>query len=119
MPQTFTLPIAKTKKAEWWSYIPLGPFRDLNDYATSMKRWLMNDEWRIYAIVDRTHGTGSGVALYKGVKPDAGSIEIGERTWTASRKESRIARTVVLKLKTSEFKILTRSHTPNTPPSSC
>ncbi len=37
----------------------------------------------------------------------------------AHRKESRIARTVVLKLKTSEFKILTRSHTPVTPPSSC
>src|SRR5713101_8093190 len=32
-------------------------------------------------------------------------------TWAASRKESRIARTVVLKLKTSEFKILTRRHT--------
>jgi nucleotidyltransferase/DNA polymerase involved in DNA repair len=29
------------------------------------------------------------------------------------------ARTVVLKLKTSEFKILTRSNTPDTPPSSC
>jgi DNA polymerase IV len=44
---------------------------------------------------------------------------LAERTWTAARKESRIARTVVLKLKTSEFKILTRSHTPDTPPSSC
>ena len=40
-------------------------------------------------------------------------------TWAASRKESRIARTVVLKLKTSEFKILTRSHTPGSPPASC
>jgi DNA polymerase-4 len=29
-----------------------------------------------------------------------------------------MARTVVLKLKTSEFKILTRSHTPGSPPSS-
>jgi len=44
---------------------------------------------------------------------------LAEHTWTASRKESRIARTVVLKLKTSEFKILTRSHTPNSPPASC
>jgi len=44
---------------------------------------------------------------------------LAELTWTASRKELRIARTVVLKLKTSEFKILTRSHTPSTPPSSC
>jgi DNA polymerase-4 len=44
---------------------------------------------------------------------------LAEHTWVASRKESRIARTVVLKLKTSEFKILTRSHTPKAPPSSC
>jgi DNA polymerase IV len=45
--------------------------------------------------------------------------KLAEHTWTASRKESRIARTVVLKLKTSEFKILTRSYTPGSPPSSC
>src|SRR2546425_12080361 len=43
---------------------------------------------------------------------------LAEKLWSASRKESRIARTVVLKLKTSEFKILTRSHTPHSPPSS-
>jgi DNA polymerase-4 len=42
-----------------------------------------------------------------------------EKLWSASRKESRLARTVVLKLKTSDFKILTRSHTPECPPSSC
>jgi len=36
-----------------------------------------------------------------------------EKLWSASRKEPRMARTVVLKLKTSEFKILTRSHTPS------
>jgi DNA polymerase-4 len=45
--------------------------------------------------------------------------QLAEKTWNASRKESRIARTVVLKLKTSEFKIITRSHTPERPPSSC
>jgi len=44
---------------------------------------------------------------------------LAEKTWAASRKESRIARTVVLKLKTSEFKILTRSHTSPHPPSTC
>ncbi|HST09353.1 MAG TPA: DNA polymerase IV [Terriglobales bacterium] len=44
---------------------------------------------------------------------------LAEKLWSASRKESRTPRTVVLKLKTSEFKILTRSHTPNSPPSSC
>jgi DNA polymerase-4 len=44
---------------------------------------------------------------------------LAEHTWAASRKESRIACTVVLKLKTSDFKILTRNHTPPSPPSSC
>jgi DNA polymerase-4 len=44
---------------------------------------------------------------------------LADKLWSASRKESRIARTVVLKLKTSQFKILTRSHTPDSPPSSC
>jgi len=42
-----------------------------------------------------------------------------EKVWTASRGESRTARTVVLKLKTKEFNIHTRSHTPAIPPTSC
>ena len=44
---------------------------------------------------------------------------LAEKLWSASRKESRIPRTVVLKLKTKEFKILTRSHTGTAPPFSC
>src|SRR5215472_10406789 len=44
---------------------------------------------------------------------------LAEKLWSASRKESRIPRTVLLKVKTSEFKILTRSYTPSSPPSSC
>jgi DNA polymerase-4 len=45
--------------------------------------------------------------------------KLAEKTWEAASKESHIARTVVLKLKTSDFRILTRSHTPVSPPSSC
>ena len=44
---------------------------------------------------------------------------LAEKLWSASRKESRIPRTIVLKLKTREFKILTRSYTPENPASSC
>src|SRR6185312_2688873 len=36
---------------------------------------------------------------------------LAERVWSASRRSGREARTVVLKLKTREFAILTRSHT--------
>jgi len=45
--------------------------------------------------------------------------QLAEKTWAASRKETRTAHTVVLKLKTSEFKVLTRSHSPSHPPASC
>ena len=43
---------------------------------------------------------------------------LAEKVWLASRRESRIARTVVLKLKTKEFNIHTRSFTPPAPPTS-
>ena len=44
---------------------------------------------------------------------------LAEKVWAASRRETRVARTIVLKLKTAEFTILTRSHTPDVPPASC
>jgi DNA polymerase IV len=44
---------------------------------------------------------------------------LAAKVWSASRKEPRMARTVVLKLRTSDFHNLTRSKTPCVPPSSC
>ena len=43
---------------------------------------------------------------------------LAAKTWSQSRSTARIGRTVVLKLKTADFHILTRSHTPPTPPAS-
>ena len=43
---------------------------------------------------------------------------LATKTWAATRKTQRIGRTVVLKLKTSNFHILTRSHTPPLSPRS-
>jgi DNA polymerase-4 len=42
---------------------------------------------------------------------------LAEKAWLATRKTERIGHTVVLKLKTAQFRILTRSHTPESPPS--
>lgn len=44
--------------------------------------------------------------------------DLAARTWAASRRTGRIGRTVVLKLKTRDFHILTRSLTPEAPPRS-
>ncbi|MDG2525614.1 DNA polymerase IV [Stenotrophomonas sp. HITSZ_GD] len=43
---------------------------------------------------------------------------LAERTWAAIERTGRLGRTVVLKLKTSQFRILTRSLTPERPPAS-
>lgn len=43
---------------------------------------------------------------------------MAERTWQAAQKMNRAAHTVVLKLKTSDFRILTRSQTSMIPPGS-
>lgn len=40
------------------------------------------------------------------------------RTWAARLKTERVPHTVVLKLKTADFRIITRSHTPDTAPAS-
>jgi len=50
---------------------------------------------------------------------DAMIRRLAEKVWQASRNEPRLARTIVLKLKTAEFSILTRRHTPALPPASC
>jgi DNA polymerase IV len=44
--------------------------------------------------------------------------KLAEKVWKASQSNVRGGRTIVLKLKTKEFSSLTRSHTPETPPSS-
>lgn len=43
---------------------------------------------------------------------------LAEKVWKASKENARCGRTIVLKLKTKEFHILTRSSTPNVPVSS-
>jgi DNA polymerase-4 len=46
-------------------------------------------------------------------------LRLAEKTWAAAAREpQRIGRTVVLKLKTSDFRILTRNHTPSQHPAS-
>ena len=44
--------------------------------------------------------------------------QLATRTWTSAQDDPRVARTVVLKLKTSDFRTLTRSLTPPQPPAS-
>ena len=46
---------------------------------------------------------------------DDAIVRLAGKTWAAAAKDERIGRTVVLKLKTGDFRILTRSLTPSQP----
>lgn len=46
---------------------------------------------------------------------DTAIVQLAEKVWLSTRKTERIGRTVVLKLKTSDFRIVTRSFTPSSP----
>jgi DNA polymerase-4 len=50
---------------------------------------------------------------------EAAIRQLAGKVWNASRNNARGAKTVVLKLKTKEFRSLTRSLTSPAPPSSC
>jgi DNA polymerase IV len=49
---------------------------------------------------------------------DEAITALAERTWQAQSRLDRVGRSVVLKLKTSDFRLLTRSYTPPAPPAS-
>jgi DNA polymerase-4 len=49
---------------------------------------------------------------------DAKIRDLAAKVWRALQQERRVPRTVVLKLKTHDFKVLTRSLTPKEPPAS-
>lgn len=49
------------------------------------------------------------------VEVGATIADLGAKVWSQVGKTERIGRTVVLKLKTADFRILTRSHTPSAP----
>jgi DNA polymerase-4 len=53
------------------------------------------------------------------IETEAVIRRLAEKVWSASSRDTRIARTVVLKLKTKEFNLHTRSHTPAAPVASC
>jgi DNA polymerase IV len=80
----------------------------------------VSTSWREGSITTKSFRTGQRSQQDVTLTDTGPMIRLlAEKTWAASRNDPRIARTVVLKLKPSEFKILTRSHTPSAPPTSC
>ena len=60
-----------------WTYLPYGPFDDVESLKEWIKGTCLGDDPMFHAIVDKSSETATGVASYLGIKPKIGTIEVG------------------------------------------
>ena len=60
-----------------WTYMPYGPFEDLEDYRRWMREQALGDDPLFHAVCDSESGRALGVASYLRITPAVGAIETG------------------------------------------
>jgi RimJ/RimL family protein N-acetyltransferase len=60
-----------------WTYLPYGPFQDLEKFRDWIETECLGDDPLFFAIVDLNTGKATGVASYLRITPVNGSIEVG------------------------------------------
>lgn len=65
-----------------WTYLPYGPFDDIDDYRLWMSESCLGDDPMFFAIRDLGSGEALGVASYLRISPSCGSIEVGHLNYS-------------------------------------
>jgi RimJ/RimL family protein N-acetyltransferase len=60
-----------------WTYLPYGPFDQLEEYRLWLDRVSAGDDPLFHAIIERRSGRAVGVASFMRIDPGAGVIEVG------------------------------------------
>ena len=60
-----------------WTYLPYGPFDNLDHYRGWMTASCLGDDPMFHAIIDKRTGKAVGVASYLRIDPASGAIEVG------------------------------------------
>lgn len=68
---------AKDTDGSIWTYLPYGPFTDLENYKTWIENNSKSSDPQFYAIVDKTSEKAIGIATYLRIEPTIGVIEVG------------------------------------------
>ena len=71
------LSIFGDENAELWTYLPLGPFPDVNAAQGVMTYVANQRNWQTLTITPKNTGKPSGTASYMRLRPEYGSAEIG------------------------------------------
>ena len=60
-----------------WTYLPYGPFENLEDYSKWIESFEMSNDPVFFAIISKKLKKAIGVASYLRINPSIGSIEVG------------------------------------------
>ncbi len=60
-----------------WTYLPYGPFDDLEEFQQWLEPLATSSDPQFYSIVEVSSGEAAGMASYLRIAPDSGSIEVG------------------------------------------
>jgi RimJ/RimL family protein N-acetyltransferase len=74
-----------------WTYLPYGPFDDLESYLAWMNFKCLGDDPLFFAILDLRTSKPVGVASYLRITPDPGVIEVGHLHFTSQLRQTPVA----------------------------
>lgn len=74
-----------------WTYLPYGPFPDLESYRAWMNTVCGGEDPRFFAIIQKLDGKPLGVASYLRIAPASGAIEVGHIHYSEQLKRSPAA----------------------------
>jgi RimJ/RimL family protein N-acetyltransferase len=74
-----------------WTYLAVGPYDRLDEYAESVRQRSASADPQFYAIVDGASQRAAGMASYLRIDPPAGSIEVGHLAFAPALQRTRAA----------------------------
>ena len=74
-----------------WTYLPHGPFTDIDAFGTGMAATCFEDDPLFHTIVDTSTGRAVGFASYQRIEPNVGSIEVGYINFSPALQRTPLA----------------------------
>lgn len=86
-----------------WTYLPVGPFKNRDDFEHWLAKASASDDPLFFAIVDRDSGAAAGIASYLRIEPAVGTIEVGFITYSPRLQKTRAATDAMFQLMAHAF----------------
>ncbi len=72
-----------------WTYLPYGPFADVEQCRNWIELTCLSDDPLFHAIIDKATGRAVGVASYLRIEPGVGVIEVGHINYAPVLQKTR------------------------------